>query len=125
VLEHRPEEPVACAKAFLHAIARNLALDLIRGTARQGDHRAPLARTMLARAPQAGAAEGSRAKALFEALDRLPQDQRETVSLKVFSRLTFAQIAEVMSVPAGTAASRYRYACEKLAEILSAEGETS
>jgi len=116
VLEPRPLPSIACAKAFLHTVARNLALDLLRGTARQGDHRASFARTVLARGTTED--DDPRREAVLAALDTLPQDQRETVSLKVFSGLTFAEIAEVMSVPAGTAASRYRYACETLAEIL-------
>src|SRR5436190_24151677 len=46
VLAFRPEVPVASAKAFFHTIARNLSLDLIRSTTRQGDHRLPLAQAM-------------------------------------------------------------------------------
>ena len=60
---------------------------------------------------------------LLSALTRLPQEQRETVTLKAFSGLTFAQIAEVLSISAGTAASRYRYALEKLAAVLEEQGE--
>jgi len=123
LLTARPERPVLLGKSFVYAVARNLALDLLRGAARHETHRLPLARAVEERAtPEAGDDE-RRTASLLSALTRLPQEQRETVTLKVFSGLTFAQIADVLSVSAGTAASRYRYALEKLAELLKVEGE--
>jgi RNA polymerase sigma-70 factor, ECF subfamily len=54
----------------------------------------------------------------YERLDRallaLPAEQREVIALKIDGELTFAQIAKVLGVNANTAASRYRYALEKL-----------
>jgi RNA polymerase sigma-70 factor (ECF subfamily) len=44
----------------------------------------------------------------------LPCEQREVVLLKIDGELTFAQIAVVMGTSINTAASRYRYALEKL-----------
>ena len=55
---------------------------------------------------------------LREALDRLPSDQLDVVVLHVFEGLTFRETAEVLGVPQDTAASRYRYALEKLKELL-------
>lgn len=52
------------------------------------------------------------------ALDSLPADQREMVSLKIDGGLTFAQIAGVLDISPNTAASRYRYALEKLRQRL-------
>jgi RNA polymerase sigma-70 factor (ECF subfamily) len=52
------------------------------------------------------------------ALSSLPAEQREVIALKVDGDLTFAQIAEVLQVSPNTAASRYRYALEKLRRIL-------
>jgi RNA polymerase sigma-70 factor (ECF subfamily) len=52
------------------------------------------------------------------ALASLPEDQREVVLLHVFEGLTFREIAEFLGVPADTAASRFRYAREKLEGIL-------
>lgn len=54
-------------------------------------------------------------RAVWLALRNLPIEQREVVVLKIWEELTFAEIGEVLSVPAATAASRYRYALEKLA----------
>ncbi len=57
-----------------------------------------------------------------DALAQLPGEQAEVVVLKTWHELTFAEIGEVLDVPANTAASRYRYGLAKLREIL---GETS
>lgn len=51
---------------------------------------------------------------LNAALAMLPGEQREIVTLKVDAGLTFAQIGGVLGISMNTAASRYRYAMEKL-----------
>lgn len=48
------------------------------------------------------------------ALSKLPEDQKEVVIMKVWGDLTFREIAEALDVPANTAASRYRYAMDRL-----------
>ena len=54
-------------------------------------------------------------RAVWLALRSLPMQQSEVVVLKIWEEFTFAQIAEVLSIPTATAASRYRYAMQKLA----------
>lgn len=54
------------------------------------------------------------ALAVKDALMALPEEQREVVVLKVHGRLTFAEIARLADISPNTAASRYRYAIEKL-----------
>jgi RNA polymerase sigma-70 factor (ECF subfamily) len=56
---------------------------------------------------------------LWDALASLPAPQSEVVVLKIWEQLTFAEIAEVLQITPSTAASRYRYALEKLTEKLS------
>ena len=53
-----------------------------------------------------------------EALSRLPEEQLTVVVLKVWQGMTFAEVAEALDIPANTAASRYRYAMEKLRKWL-------
>ncbi|RYD24670.1 MAG: hypothetical protein EOP86_28320, partial [Verrucomicrobiaceae bacterium] len=48
----------------------------------------------------------------------LPEEQRAVVHLKLWEDLTFARIAEVLGIPANTAASRYRYAMQKMRQAL-------
>jgi RNA polymerase sigma-70 factor (ECF subfamily) len=58
------------------------------------------------------------------ALSSLPPDQAEVVVLKFWEGMTFQEIAAVTSESPNTAASRYRYAIAKLANLLrSLEGE--
>ena len=57
-------------------------------------------------------------EALATAVAALPAPQREVVALKIDGGLTFAEIAAVIGTSANTAASRYRYALEKLRAAL-------
>ncbi len=52
------------------------------------------------------------------AVKRLPQEQAEVVVLKIWEELTFAEIADILGESPNTAASRYRYALEKLSRTL-------
>jgi RNA polymerase sigma-70 factor (ECF subfamily) len=55
---------------------------------------------------------------LASALGELPEDQRAVVHLKLWTGLTFEQIAATLDIPANTAASRYRYGIDKLRALL-------
>lgn len=44
----------------------------------------------------------------------LPDEQRTVVHLKIWEEMSFSEIGEVIGVSKATAASRYRYALEKL-----------
>ncbi len=58
------------------------------------------------------------AERLSAALGGLPLDQRETVLLKVYEGMTFEETGRLTGVSTNTAASRYRYAIEKLRGLL-------
>ncbi len=62
-------------------------------------------------------------RAVWMALRRLPAAQAEVVVLKIWEDLTFTQIAEILEVPPNTAASRYRYAMQKLSQVLKPQCE--
>ena len=55
---------------------------------------------------------------LEEALRQLPDEQREVVVLKLWQELTFEEISDICGIPMNTAASRYRYALDKLRSLL-------
>ena len=55
---------------------------------------------------------------LEQAVRALPSHLSEVVLLKVWSKLTFRQIAEALDLPPGTVASRYRYALAHLRSAL-------
>ena len=57
-----------------------------------------------------------RKKALLHAIERLPPEQKEVITLKIWSELTFDEIARTLDLSLNTVASRYRYALDKLKE---------
>ena len=52
------------------------------------------------------------------AIQSLPPEQAEVVVLKIWEEFTFAEIAALIGESPNTAASRYRYALEKLSRSL-------
>ncbi|MBF0545963.1 MAG: sigma-70 family RNA polymerase sigma factor [Candidatus Riflebacteria bacterium] len=53
-----------------------------------------------------------------EALKKLPEEQRETLVLRVWGDLPIDDVATIHEVPVQTVASRYRYGIQKLKELL-------
>jgi RNA polymerase sigma-70 factor, ECF subfamily len=75
--------------------------------------------------PDSRPADLDRSDRLDRALRDLPADQREVIALKIDGCLTFAEIAACLGVSPNTAASRYRYALEKLRAVLKGAGDDS
>ena len=73
---------------------------------------------------ESGLVAQERQRAIEEALAQLPAEQREVVVLKLWAGLSFPAIGEALDIPANTAASRYRYALERLRQHLNAEALT-
>jgi len=55
---------------------------------------------------------------IFEAMAKLPAEQREVISLHVHGQMKFREIAEQLNVSINTVQSRYRYGIEKLRTLL-------
>jgi len=101
-------------RAYLFASVRRAAIRRCRGR-----RPATLAAKDLPDPASGGnSTDGETAVRLERALARLPTAQREVVALHVDGGLTLAECAEVLGVSANTAASRYRYALEKLRDAL-------
>jgi RNA polymerase sigma-70 factor (ECF subfamily) len=96
--------------AYVFACLRNsIHVTVLR---RQSDRRA-LVKLAMSRERES-AAPAIEDDELAAAMAMLPDQQREVVTLKVDAGLTFAQIGNVLGISMNTAASRYRYAMEKL-----------
>ena len=111
-------DDVASARAFLRVVVRHEAYGLLarrRPTEAMQD-----AECRLLEPTEQSDERGEERRQIEQALRQLPREQREVIQLKVWERLTFAQIGEVLGIPANTAASRYRYAIARLREILPA-----
>ena len=59
-----------------------------------------------------------RREALVRAMMTLSIEHREVIALKINGELTFAEIGRLLTISPHTAASRYRYALERLRERL-------
>jgi RNA polymerase sigma-70 factor (ECF subfamily) len=111
--------------AYLFACVRTCAMEYHRGRQRRDRREQAVARPDRHQPLfDAGLVEQERQQAIEEALAQLPAEQREVVVLKVWAGLSFPAIGEALGIPANTAASRYRYALEKLRQHLCAEALT-
>lgn len=107
---HGAGEPPPDGLVF--ATIRRRAIDLARRTDRRErrEHEAGWF--------DAGSADPPLDAELEQAVKALPPIYREVVVLKVWSGLTFQQVADTLGVPLNTAASRYRYALDHLRAAL-------
>lgn len=109
----RVEKPVS----YLFAIARNEAYKALRH--RAAHRETSLDEGLLQLTPERKPDEVPfTPEQIAGAISELPLEQREAIVLKIFEGFTFAQIANVTQVSPNTAASRYRYGVDKLAEKL-------
>lgn len=113
---------VAAPRSYLFRMAHRLAID----RARREEALARYAQRAHAEGEQPPPAVPSGAKVddhwrrdqLGVALTGLPAEQRAVLLLKIWEGLTFAEIAETLEISPDTAASRYRYALNKLRDAL-------
>ena len=114
---------------WLYRIAMNLAIDHTRKKKRQGT--TSFDEAVAARDEDGGIAEvhhgDSPRKALerkqlyaviMEALDQLPEEQKQIILLREVQGLAYKEIADVMEIPEGTVMSRLYYARKKLQKLL-------
>lgn len=107
----RPE----AAAAYLYRAVRNAALNARRNGLRE----APLDAASAWFVHRGG--DRDAALSLQAALIELPEEQREVVMMRIWSGMTLEEIAAATQVSLNTAASRYRYALEKLRQKLKPE----
>jgi RNA polymerase sigma-70 factor (ECF subfamily) len=110
MLGEKPFAPRA-PLAYLYRATRNASLNLRRDRRRETDLQASEEWFI----QDSGHEE---AMNLQQALKELPEEQRETVFLKVWSGMTLFEISEATETPLNTVASRYRYALGKLRDRL-------
>lgn len=106
---------------LLYSAVRSTALDHIRGDQRRVRREANPDADVL-RDDQAyfdpGLEQRESAALVEQAMLKLPAEQREVLTLRVWGELTFAQIAETLGESINTIASRYRYGLEALRRSL-------
>ena len=112
-------ENVRNERAYLIRLARNAAIDFIRRRDRRERTRdeATVEQVSIF-APSSDPDEEIFRKELSLALEGLPEEQGTVAYLKLWEGLTFEEIADILEISPNTAASRYRYALDKLRERL-------
>ena len=105
-------------RAFLIRLVHNAAIDLMRRRGTRERTRDNFAAWSSPFAPADDPDEETFRNQLAAALAELPPDQRAVAHLKLWEGMTFERIAEALELSPNTAASRYRYAIDKLRDRL-------
>jgi RNA polymerase sigma-70 factor (ECF subfamily) len=105
-------------RALLYAAVRSIALDFIRRDSRRARREASAISESSEFIEPQFEFEDDTQRALAEAIDVLPCEQREVLVMKIWNELTFAEIAGALCISQNTAASRYRYALAALRNML-------
>lgn len=105
-------------RALLYATVRSTALDRLRSDQRRVRREASVAQDGADYFEPQFTALDEGQQLLAAAVERLPNEQREVVILKIWSELTFAEIGNILEISQNTAASRYRYALGTLKKTL-------
>ena len=109
---------------WLYTLARNLCIDnsrrMVHRKTRSLDQEDEEGQTLLDRTADKGPAVDRKVigqqlqTRLQQAIDSLPEDQREVFLMREQADLSFKEIAEVIGISENTVKSRMRYALEKL-----------
>lgn len=102
-------EPPKSAENYAFRTVRNRALNYKRSLWRRVAREVESLR-WFEREPDETPAE----RAAMRCLQNLPQEQREVIVLKIWSRYTFEEIGGLLELSPNTVAGRYRYGLEKL-----------
>lgn len=121
-------------KAWLFTVSRNHCIDRLRYQARRPETPASAlgdpdeGGNILEQAANTAGSQEEQiydhqlASYLQEALEKIPEEQRETFLLKESGGLTFEEISQMMGVSVNTAKSRMRYALAHLRRVLKGKG---
>lgn len=99
---------------YLLTIARNICRDLLRRRGETALTEAVSERAADDASPALRVVEDETRRALLDAVDALPEAQREVVTLRLSTDLKFEEIAELLKVPLGTVLSRMHSAVQRL-----------
>jgi RNA polymerase sigma-70 factor (ECF subfamily) len=124
ILARARYQPQAKFSTWLLQIAHNLMIDSLRRQrpmAEGAEAEAALANVAMPEQeqPEHALSEFERRRNLQRAIERLPEEQRTTVLLRLEHELSLEEIAEVTGTGRETVKSRLRYAMTRLREVLS------
>ena len=103
-------------RAYLFRVVRNAALNIMRKkrSTRKRERAAATAEVFFEKRGESSEEVG----ALNRAVSSLRPEQREVVTMKIWGKATFDEIARRLEIPRDTAASRYRYGIAALRKAM-------
>jgi RNA polymerase sigma-70 factor (ECF subfamily) len=111
-------------RSWLSALARNRAIDVVRGSARRSSMRAENPASLVAQesSPEDDTEDALRRRRVEAALAKLPGELRELVELAFYRGLTHREIALQIGQPLGTVKSRLHRSVQMLRGTLAPIG---
>ena len=92
-------------KTWMTVIARNMAIDFMRKAGRE---------QLTEEVPEVSAADTAVG---IETVEKLPETERQIMTMKLAGQMTFKEIAEVLGIPMGTVTWKYQNSLEKLRRV--------
>ena len=110
-------------RPYLFRTVNNRCIDVLRARSRQsGD---PVTdEPAIGENAFSSAAAREQVETLSRLLESVPEKEAEVIRLRVFSELSFAEVAEAVGSSVPTVKSRFRYGIDKLRRLLCPEGGT-
>ena len=110
-------------KSYLTTSTLNRVRNVRRDQARRGERGLEHAAALPANTPRPDhwAIMGERLERLSSAMAQLPYEQREVITLRVQSGMTFRTIARCQNTSISTVQGRYRYGIDKLRSLVDGE----
>ncbi len=106
---------VASQRSYLRSAVRNECYRILR---RKRPRAEADAQQAILEPVDGRAIDAERRDRLEQALRALPGQQREVVHMRVYEQMTFQRVADELGVSINTVASRWRYAMDKLRQLL-------
>ena len=123
IRERRFFDPDFKMKAWLFRVTSNLCFNIVRNRKRRGAILDQMMRPTPLHADQMERVfADQRQEVILAALDTLTEDHREILSLRYYSDLSYAEIADALDIKLGTVMSRLSRAKNKLMEALDDPG---
>jgi len=118
---------------WIHRIAMNLAIDLLRKKKRRAtsafdediaarDSTGSVAEVHHIASPSKELERKQLYKRIMDAMEKLPEDQRQVVLLRELEGCSYKEISDITGIPEGTVMSRLFYARKKLQQLLTRDG---
>lgn len=111
-------DPAMPFRGWVWKIAYNRSLDHLRKRGREISYDDISNQAASDGNPESSALKNERKSKLLQAIQTLPDEQREVFLMREEGEMSFAEIAKALNAPMGTVLSRMRYALEKLREAL-------